>query len=871
MLLTEKFSILVYNPCHMTDKQNSSELNTTDKASIILLWMSVFEGIIALVALLTLPSETGKFFGLSLARLAILLTILLPCTVCLIFASSQSGRKSYAIRLSLIEREPLLSAAVFILLAILCSIVPTLLQDLYTGTNIYAYSAYSQRLLPLTSYAAILLFQIAIYVVISNRVSLKKTRISDKHFLKTWGLAFGGVLILVMLIAITRFGLNHDRIGWGKPTVPLMEWQIWLGILLLIIFRLSKETSAFQKAVKWIGVHPIFSRWLVSISIWVLAFGLWASLPVPPGFFATPPRAPNFEIYPFSDAAFYDFHAQSMLIGLGFRGDSIPPRPLYILFLAFAHVIMGQDYTRVILLQTAILAFLPVTVFWIGKRLSNSQIGLVAAVFIIFREWTSIICTPFTSDVSNSKLLFADMPAALVVSLVLLSSISWLQNPRRLKWALLTGGLLGISLLVRTQIIILLPALLVFFWLISIQRKISFKPVLLSSLICLMGFALAVAPWLSRSYRITGQFVFDHPESQTRVMVQRYYPDVEMTDFDRQSGETTGEYNQRLSSAIRQKIQSNPGDLVNFMAAHWLNNEIGNLLIFPVRFSITSLQELAWPEHAYWEDWQGNATPFQLGLILINLAVLAAGVVYLTMRNSWIGLLPLVFNFAYHFSNSAARNSGWRYLLPADWIFMLYFPAGLFALINLGRLAIVTPNITVDVNRKPPPVLGLTSLAAGILCIGLLPLAAESAFPKIYPKASANSTGQAITASVTSLPTETQAGIKDLLKDPNVIIMDGRMLYPRFYGEKEGEEKTGKTGYTPLPYARYVFLVAGDPEGTVIFPQENGELPLRNAGDVILAGCMDGLAVKANVVLLPSTGEVYTAGPSIPWTCSPQP
>jgi hypothetical protein len=532
---------------------------------------------------------------------------------------------------------------------------------------------------------------------------------------------------------------------------------------------------------------------------------------------------------------------------------------------------MGQEYTKVILLQTGILAFLPVTAFWIGKKLSNSQVGLVTALFIIFREWTSIICTPFTSDVSNSKLLFADMPAALVVSLILLTAICWLQNPQRLKLALLTGGILGISLLVRTQIIILLPVLLVFFWLVSIQRKILFKSVFVSTLLCLMGFVLAVAPWLSRSYRITGQLVFDHPESQTRVMVQRYYPDVEMTYFDRQPGETTGEYNQRLSTAIRQKVLTNPGDLVNFTAAHWLNNEIDNLQIFPVRFSITGLQELVWPQHAFWEEWQGNASPLQAGLLLLNVAVLAAGAVYLTRRNSWIGLLPLVFNFAYHFSNSAARNSGWRYLLPADWIFLFYFAAGVFALIHLGSLADVTVEVAVEPKVKTLPALGLGTLAAGILCLGLLPLAGETSFQKIYSNASIQVTGKKIMEGASSLPGETQAGIKDLLNDPNVVIMDGRMLYPRFYGEKEGEEKTGKTGYSPLPYARYVFLVAGDPEGTVIFPQDNGELPLRNARDVILAGCMDGLAVQAKVVLLPSTGDVYTASPSIPWMCSPQP
>jgi hypothetical protein len=850
---------------------NAKKQEYSNKLNRLLLWLGALEGVTATIALLSLPSETGKFFGLSPARLAILCLILIPCAACLILAITSPVRLEKAKNLKLFKQEPFLTAGFFGLLSILIATIPALFQDLYASTNTYAYLAYSQRILPLTAYAAILLFQILIWILLNNQENLKSTLSQDSSFLKIWGLSYAGVVVLVALIAVTRFGLNRDRFGWGQPTVPLMEWQIWLGIILLVIFRLGDQTLFFQKVSSWIKRHTLLSGWLASLAIWLLAFGLWSSLPVPPGFFATPPRAPNFEIYPFSDAAFYDFHAQSMLIGLGFRGDSIPPRPLYILFLAFAHLVMGQEYSRVILLQTAILAFLPVIIYWIGKKLSNSQIGLVAALFVICREWTSIVCTPFTSDVSNSKLLFADIPAALVISLVLLFSVIWLQNPRSIKSALLTGGLLGISLLIRTQIIILLPVLLIFFWIVSIQQKIQIRPVLISSILCLVGFGLAVAPWMLRSYRITGQLVLDHPDSQTRLMVLRYYPDVEPAEFDRKPGETTGDYNRRLSDSIREKVMTSPLEPVNFIAAHLLNSEIDNLQVFPVRFSITSPQELIWPQHAFWEEWQGNATPWQAGVMLINLAVLTAGIIVLIRQNSWVGLLPIIVNIAYHFSNSAARNSGWRYILPVDWIFFLLFTAGVYAIINLGRQPEATFEENPVVNESSPSIISLALLAAGILCIGLLPLAGETSFQKLYPKATARTTGLDIVKASANLPEETQSGIRKLITDPNVIIIDGRMLYPRFYGENEGEEKTGKTGYIPLPYARYVFLVAGDPEGTIIFPQDNGELPLRNAQDVILAGCMDGLAVKANIVINPSSGDVYTANPAIPWTCPTQP
>ena len=145
----------------------------------------------------------------------------------------------------------------------------------------------------------------------------------------------------------------------------------------------------------------------------------------------------------------------------------------------------------------------------------------------------------------------------------------------------------------------------------------------------------------------------------------------------------------------------------------------------------------------------------------------------------------------------------------------------------------------------------LAFAAAGIFCIGFLPLLAETSFPQVYPKATVQNTRQVFINSAMNLSSEDQHGLVKLLEDPDVVVMNGRMLYPRYYGENEGEEKTGKTGYTPLPYSRYVFLVAGEPEGTVIFPHVNPELPLRNAQDMVLIGCMDGLAVKARMVVLP--------------------
>jgi hypothetical protein len=122
---------------------------------------------------------------------------------------------------------------------------------------------------------------------------------------------------------------------------------------------------------------------------------------------------------------------------------------------------------------------------------------------------------------------------------------------------------------------------------------------------------------------------------------------------------------------------------------------------------------------------------------------------------------------------------------------------------------------------------------------------------------------------IASLKPDERSQIETLLLDPEVILMNGRMLYPRFYEPGEGEDKTGKTGYEPLPYGRYVFLMAGEPEGTVIFPHIVSNLPLRHAEHAIIIGCKEGLAVKALLVAPQNKPEqLYTSHPIENWSCS---
>lgn len=74
----------------------------------------------------------------------------------------------------------------------------------------------------------------------------------------------------------------------------------------------------------------------------------------------------------------------------------------------------------------------------------------------------------------------SDLPTTLGVILITLIVILWLKKPdRKILFPLLIGGILVLTMLIRIQVAILLPVILISSWLVLYQhRKIWFKSIL---------------------------------------------------------------------------------------------------------------------------------------------------------------------------------------------------------------------------------------------------------------------------------------------------------------------------------------------------------------------------------------------------------
>lgn len=706
--------------------------------------------------------------------------------------------------------------------------------------------AFYERFEPLLSWLCLIGLQALIWLTVLRYGVHGEGLHKRREIIITAMMTMGIFLIGWMFITWTKIGITADAVAWGPPGVPVLEWQIWfgwvLGIMLIVISIIfSKSTITAAK------IWPAMDILLI-VLIYAGTVFTWLQQPVPRSYFAPQVRPPNFEIYPYSDAANHDIAAQHILIGDGFFNGKVVKRPLLSVYFAGLHLIAGQDYNLVIFWQTLLLATLPVILYLLGKALHSRTAGLVMAIFALFRELNTIAATPF-SRVSHSKLLLSDLPAAVGVCLFCWLAVLWLQKPRqRTMLALLAGGVLGALMLIRTQSIMLIgvPLLVVLFSGLKKWREWLPGVGLLA-----LGITLCITPWIARNYTFTGRVVFDQME-QTGIFAQRYSDLPGYAMPEQLPDETEEAYAQRLLRSTWDFTLKNPGAVVGFIAAHFINNEIDTALVMPIRDEVSDLKDVFTITGNFWDEWDGNLRPWQAVLLVVNLVLIAIGIGGCFKRWGILGLLPLITNLLYSLSNAIVRNSGWRYILPADWIGYFYYTIGLIEVaisllvlfgMDLNKIERILLSHQDEMTEQPKDnrrrrTFQSLMIGLAILCVGsTLPLV-EVVFPEIYP----SQTKSDILSLLRNQESVRQSGIdiqklEQFAMQDEVVVARGRTLYPRFYDANAGESGYGWVAYEPRDYARMGFLIIGASDHNIIFSTETPPQYFPNASDVIVIGC----------------------------------
>lgn len=709
---------------------------------------------------------------------------------------------------------------------------------------------------------------------------------------------YAAVLLGWSWVTRTILASESQRLGWNHLGTPIVGWQLALaGLagLALLLFYAWQARRPQHMGGRGLDV-------LLALLIWGVAVLLWQSTPMPPNWFVTKPVAPNFEYYPSSDARAYDTSGQTALIGQGYRFyDSIyVRRSLLATWITLFHVAGGQDYDRVVWVQILLLALIPVLLYFIGRSLLNRPAGLIAAVLMLLRQ-TNAIAVADTITTSNAKLIMADLPSTLMALAFTLVAILWLK---RLKdglhpaLALATGGVLGLAMLIRMEMMVFSLAVALAAAFLLLPRK-QWGRLVSGGLLCVLGVSLALGPWVYRNYRLTGQVFIDSPYFSLALLVQRFYPGgnpmqnlVEPQDEDQapppdeapapkvqpmlappQAQAPVPTPQPPVPQEVLEKAQEqtvtymmqNMGKIAGQGAAHILNSQMQAFLYLPNTYrGLDSLATFAaqrspadyWlaccsvaglPRRLpFWRQWDGQM-PSQVFLPLaLNLLLIAYGANLSWKRWRWAGIMPMMMAFIFIVFNGVLRNSGGRYLLPVDWVSMLYLAMGMAEATRRGLGYLTGKAIPFSLPGEADPLAlptstGRAQLGATILVgAALLVFAAgvpliESSFPLRYtPERQQTMLQSALTSN--NLDEAQRQALQTYLQN-GAVVMSGRALYPRYFPPNVGDDAGKKSPLSPRPYPRMVFYLAGERNLNVMLPLEGKPRAFPNALDALVIAC----------------------------------
>lgn len=804
----------------------------------ILFSLWAFQGFVAFFWLLAIPTdaENPLVFGFSIARLTLVGIVFLPSVLFALLSFRYDVLHQQPVWLKLERNEKFWDILYLASLStVLASIYALVVFDLLPNSSVY--SAYAARLRPLLLWFGFSGLECAVLIGWNRYEQIKNILGIFRPVFINAMVLLGVFSLLGLLIAVTGIGTTPED-NWGGPPVPFFEWQILLT--LLIIGALSYFPRIKSKLSKF---------WPPAL-IYLFAIILWSSQPVNPSPAATPPRAPNFEIYPFSDPQFYAQYAQSALTGNGFLWPEVPARPFYVAVLTWLHLLGNQNYENVIFLQSLLLAFFPVVLFLLGREIGGWHLGLGLSLLTVFRDINSNNVVLFANNVTYSKLFLSELPAALFISLAALLSLYWQRSANKPAWyPLLIGGVLGVAALIRLQSVALVVVIILMIFFTIPNRKQWIR----DTSLLFVGLLLTITPWIIRNYYAVGGLILDNPISQTMTMARRWSGNFGNDILPRLPGENDAQYSSRLTRMALESFLQNPGFILRTAANHFVNSEITSLMAFPIRDEILSPAELLLPRHVFWKT---PVTINQIPLFAVNLLLFVLGVTVAWRRLRLAGILPLGLGLVYNLWTALFFSSGVRFIVPVDWSVQLYQFYGLllfcgflisFTKMGQGNISnwLQLPSrggalspIPRSANRRR---LNLTLVL--IVVLGAFTPFTEFIFPQMYPL----QTREEIIR---------QMGI---VARPGEVALYGRAVYPRYYESDDGEPGTAKLGYGRSEQARLVFFLVGSNNGLVVFGLDTAPEYFPHASDVYMVGTYSNGFFSPRVVMVTknSRTEVY--------------
>ena len=659
------------------------------------------------------------------------------------------------------------------------------------------------------------------------------------------------MLAVLILIDLSGAGIEPTRANIIDLAVPVLESQTLFmvalcAMLLWWLYTLS-HFSSIQKHLSWLKSN----YWLAFFLIWLLAIIIWMAQPLPlRNYFILAPQADFMnEVYPYSDAAIFDKSAISLW--QGFSNDAIILRPVYVWFLFLFHSLVGFDYAGMILCQTILLALIPALLFLIGKEIHHPLTGLFAALAAILREINAIQISN-TTVASNTKLLLSDLPCMLAILLLTYVMLRWLKHAGGSPWhALWVGAVLGLGSLVRTQVLFILPLPL----LLLLTLKTKPKQKIWQGVLILLGLCMTIAPILLRNYQVSGVIGFED-SGYIKHNIMRIDPSVQQVDITADAS-TLELFKVAALIALR-----NPGSIFGAVGEHFVRNLMSTFLIFPIRLGqVTSWKSLFFISWPFWENVYTQPNALNILLILLQMLLFSLGFSSLFKRSVRFALALIGVFVLYALSVSLSQFSGWRFILPVDWLGYLIYGLGIITLFRLlfAPLRIVnglaTPPTVASSNKAHPAAIVLLSFV--ILCMGaLVPLKELLNKPSLPLRSTANVCSLMVAEGVHQQLSMTEDAFKEVCLDEDTVVANGLALYPQFYprGNGYGDAHRGWNINAPQDFSRVFFTLIGPRRGyrVVYMRTDRVSISLPHGSEVSIIGHLGEFGLEAQAILVNS-------------------
>jgi hypothetical protein len=696
------------------------------------------------------------------------------------------------------------------------------------------YGEIHTRLLPLLFwFGSLLLEWIALYFISKDNVpgALRNWMVTRFQKSKYITLILTALLAILYLLSTRVYGAAVIEDYWWETGVPILFWQVCFSLLISLFFIAIEQNiiSVFNKRTE-----------VIIFLICFIFFGLlWSSTRLTPSYFNIGPFTPKNVFYPYSDAARYDLSAQSTLLGYGFNIGKSLDRPFYPMFLALIHLLSGQDYSLNVTLQAFLFGFFPAIVYLLGKELGSRGLGIGASLMVGFWGWNTIIANNFINT-STPKQLLSDFPMAIILCLLLYFTIKWLKVGQYLnQYALITGGLISLAAYLRYSALLLLP-----FWLLA--AILFVKPLKRNGLaaagLIIIGFTLFTIPWYTRNIAVGQYSKMPFIGKISFIIHNRVLPLYEnygLADDTNSAEEGTSDKNLWNHSKYGYKEIIRPG-LVKTLGSHLVHNVMSSLLILPTSLEIATLKTTVKMAGAIWNPlWDGTLPPIRVFLLLLQFSILTYGIVNLIYLNRKFTFMLVFLFIGIHLANSLGRTSGGRYIVPVEWIVLLFYLAGLLSIFGKITNKVEQPG---RVQRKSIHIMAAWAIPiTTLILLGATPVLFEKLTMLLFHQQNVpESIGQ-----INGITREESNNIQTLINVQNNTTVFGYAFYPVHQVNKTTPEKSSTLEKVSITFQ----LVNPKEIVPVYFPYE-GNIKINNRDQVYVIGCKVTGKFVANALIV---------------------